>query len=49
VTKPGKIVRVKGACDIRNTAMNNCGDGGLYVRMDRCRAWIEGIPGVSLS
>lgn len=32
-----------------DSAMNNCGDGGVYVRMDRYRAWIEGIPGVSLS
>ena len=32
-----------------DSAMNNCGDGGVYVRMDRYRSWIDGIPGVTLS
>ena len=31
-----------------DSAMNNCGDGGVYVRVDRYRAWIDSIPGVSL-
>ena len=30
------------------SSMNNCGDGGIYVRVDRYRAWIDGIPGVTL-
>jgi secreted trypsin-like serine protease len=29
-------------------AMHNCGDGGIYVRLDRYRAWIDGIQGVAL-
>ena len=31
-----------------NSAPNDCGDGGIYVRLDRYRAWIAGIPGVTL-
>jgi secreted trypsin-like serine protease len=31
-----------------DSAMNNCGDGGVYVRLDRYRTWIEGIQGVTL-
>jgi secreted trypsin-like serine protease len=31
-----------------DSAMHECGDGGVYVRMDRYRAWIDGIPGVTL-
>ena len=31
-----------------DSAVHNCGDGGIYVRVDRYRAWIDGIPGVSL-
>ena len=31
-----------------NSAMSNCGDGGIYVRIDRYRAWIASIPGVVL-
>jgi len=30
------------------SAINNCGDGGVYVRVDRYRDWIESIPGVRL-
>lgn len=26
-----------------------CGGGGIYVRLDRYRDWIEGLPGVSLT
>ncbi|HEX2014872.1 MAG TPA: serine protease [Nitrososphaera sp.] len=29
-------------------AINNCGDGGVYVRVDRYLDWIKDIPGVSL-
>lgn len=32
-----------------DSAMHECGDGGVYVRMDRYRTWIDGIPGVVLS
>ena len=31
-----------------DSAPNDCGDGGIYVRIDKYRAWIEGLPGVSL-
>jgi secreted trypsin-like serine protease len=31
-----------------DSATNNCGDGGVYVRVDRYRDWIESIPGVDL-
>jgi secreted trypsin-like serine protease len=31
-----------------DSSMSNCGDGGVYVRMDRYRAWIDSIPGVTL-
>ena len=31
-----------------DSAQNNCGDGGIYVRIDRYLDWIESIPGVSL-
>jgi len=31
-----------------NSALNDCGDGGIYVRLDRYRSWIASIPGVSL-
>jgi hypothetical protein len=31
-----------------DSALDNWGDGGVYVRMDRCRAWIDAIPGVTL-
>ncbi|MEO5741877.1 MAG: trypsin-like serine protease [Vicinamibacterales bacterium] len=31
-----------------DSAMNNCGDGGVYVRVDRYRTWINSIAGVTL-
>lgn len=31
-----------------NSAPNDCGDGGIYVRLDRYREWITAIPGVTL-
>jgi endonuclease G len=31
-----------------DSAMHNCGDGGIYVRVDRYRSWIDGLPGVTL-
>lgn len=31
-----------------DSAMSNCGDGGVYVRVDRYRSWIDAIPGVVL-
>jgi secreted trypsin-like serine protease len=27
-----------------NSAPNDCGDGGIYVRVDKYRKWIDGIP-----
>jgi secreted trypsin-like serine protease len=32
-----------------DSAVSNCGDGGIYVRMDKYRTWIAGIPGVHLA
>jgi endonuclease G len=31
-----------------NSAPNDCGDGGIYVRLDRYLSWIDSIPGVTL-
>lgn len=31
-----------------DSAVNNCGDGGIYVRVDRYRDWIASIPNVHL-
>jgi secreted trypsin-like serine protease len=31
-----------------DSSMSNCGDGGVYVRVDRYRAWIDSIAGVTL-
>jgi len=31
-----------------DSAMSTCGDGGIYVRIDRFRAWVASIPGVVL-
>ena len=31
-----------------DSAMNNCGDGGVYVRVDRYRQWIDSIASVTL-
>jgi len=31
-----------------DSAPHNCGDGGIYVRLDKYRRWIDGIPGVTL-
>lgn len=32
-----------------DSAVSNCGDGGIYVRLDKYRTWIAGIPGVHLA
>lgn len=31
-----------------DSALSNCGDGGVYVRLDQFRKWIARIPGVRL-
>ena len=31
------------------SATHTCGDGGIYVRVDAYRDWIESIPGVKLT
>jgi secreted trypsin-like serine protease len=31
-----------------DSAMHTCGDGGVYVRVERYRTWIDSIPGVTL-
>ena len=32
-----------------DSALNNCGDGGIYVRVERFKTWIRGVPGVRLA
>lgn len=32
-----------------DSALNNCGDGGIYVRVDRFKTWIRSVPGVRLA
>ena len=32
-----------------DSAMHECGDGGVYVRVDRYRTWIDKLPGISLA
>ena len=31
-----------------DSAMSTCGDGGIYVRIDRYKAWVASLPGVAL-
>lgn len=31
-----------------SSAMSTCGDGGVYVRIDRYKTWIASLPGVKL-
>jgi len=31
-----------------DSAMHGCGDGGVYVRVDRYKTWIDGLSGVTL-
>jgi secreted trypsin-like serine protease len=31
------------------SAMHTCGDGGIYVRVDRYRKWIASIPGAEIA
>ncbi len=31
-----------------NKAISNCGDGGVYVRLDAYRDWIVSVSGVTL-
>lgn len=31
-----------------DSALSTCGDGGIYVRLDKYREWIAGLPGVRL-
>jgi secreted trypsin-like serine protease len=31
-----------------NSAPNDCGDGGIYVRVERYLSWIRSLPGVDL-
>lgn len=32
-----------------DSALHECGDGGIYARIDRYRRWLEGIPSVRLA
>lgn len=45
---PGKWLLAGATSRATDSATNNCGDGGVYVRVDRYRDWIESIPGVDL-
>ena len=44
----GKWVIAGATSRATNSAPNDCGDGGIYVRLDRYRTWIDSIPGVTL-
>ncbi len=47
---PGGEWLLAGATSRATTsAIRTCGDGGVYVRVDAYRGWIEGIPGVDLA
>ena len=44
----GKWVIAGATSRATNSAPNDCGDGGIYARLDRYRQWIDSIPGVTL-
>jgi secreted trypsin-like serine protease len=45
---PGAWVLAAATSRATNSGPDDCGDGGIYVRVDRYRPWIAGIPGVNL-
>jgi len=45
---PGKWAIAGATSRATNSAADDCGDGGIYVRLDRYRDWIASIPGVTL-
>ena len=42
------MVRFAATSRATDSAQDNCGDGGIYVRLDKYRKWIDAIPGVAL-
>lgn len=46
--KKGRWLLAGATSRATNSGMNTCGDGGIYVRVDRYRSWIASIPGVKL-
>jgi secreted trypsin-like serine protease len=46
--KKGRWLLAGATSRATNSAMSTCGDGGIYVRVDRYRPWIASIPGVKL-
>lgn len=46
--KTGAWVLAGATSRATDSSMHGCGDGGVYVRMDRYRSWIDGLPGVTL-
>jgi secreted trypsin-like serine protease len=44
----GKWVLAGATSRATNSAPNDCGDGGIYVRLDRYKGWIDSLPGVTL-
>ena len=47
-SSPGKWAIAGATSRATNSGPNDCGDGGIYVRLDRYRDWIASIPGVTL-
>jgi secreted trypsin-like serine protease len=46
--KTGAWVLAGATSRATDSAMHGCGDGGVYVRIDRYRTWIDGLAGVNL-
>ena len=47
--KDGEWLLAAATSRATDSAMHECGDGGIYARVDAYRAWIDSIPGVTLS
>lgn len=46
--KNGEWVLAGATSRATDSSMHGCGDGGVYVRIDRYRTWIDSLPGVTL-
>jgi secreted trypsin-like serine protease len=46
--KAGAWVLAGATSRATDSSMHGCGDGGVYVRIDRYRSWIDGLAGVTL-
>lgn len=47
--KKGAWVLAGATSRATDSSMHGCGDGGVYVRIDRYRRWIDALPGVSFT